>query len=223
MVFGATASEREPSAAPNELLLRDLSFGYAPGERLLDSVSLRVASDSPLVLYGRSGCGKTTLLKLLAGLLEPSEGVVQTPGRPALLFQEDALLEHRDAIGNVLLPSLRRFGEEEVSRARAALALWGLSGWEERFPHELSGGMRKRLSMARAWYHEPRVLLLDEPFVNLDKEAREALWDTFFARIETMSIPTVIVTHYPEELGRFRADLVSWEKLGDRDRAARGE
>ncbi|MFP4375947.1 MAG: ATP-binding cassette domain-containing protein [Spirochaetales bacterium] len=200
------------------LEVRNLSFGYGsggygPGAVLFRGLSFSVSSDTPLVLYGRSGCGKTTLLKLLAGLLKPWSGTVDTPGRPALLFQEDALLEHRDAIGNVLLPSLRRFGEEEVMRARAALALWGLSGHEARFPHELSGGMRKRLSMARAWYHEPRMLLLDEPFVNLDKEAREALWETFFSRVSGTSIPTIIVTHYPEELERYRVRLTAWERL----------
>jgi len=200
-----------------ELEVRNLSFGYEPGEPLLHSVSFSVSGDFPLVLYGRSGCGKTTLLKLIAGLLEPRAGALETPGRPALLFQEDALLEHRDAIGNVLLPSLRRYGEEEVREARAALALWGLGGSEGRFPHELSGGMRKRLSMARAWYFRPGALLLDEPFVNLDKEAREALWDTFFARAEAMSIPTIIVTHYPEELKRFSVQLVSWDELAADD------
>lgn len=197
------------------LSIQNLSFGYGRIP-LFQNVSLRVEATQPVVLHGESGCGKTTLLKCISGLLHPSNGEVTVSGRVGLVFQDDALLSHRDAIGNVLLPAMPRFQPDDVARARDVLSLWGLGHREGAFPHELSGGMRKRLAMARAWFLAPRVLLLDEPFVNLDREARAALWELFFLRLQEAGISALIVTHYREELERFPVKFVAWEQLSPR-------
>jgi ABC-type nitrate/sulfonate/bicarbonate transport system ATPase subunit len=189
---------------------RNISFGYK-NHKIFENFSLRLEPGKPLVLYGPSGCGKTTLLKTLSGLLEPSQGEVDRPERTILLFQEDALLDHRDAIGNVLLPFLPKFGLENLDAARTQLRQWGLEGHEHAFMHELSGGMKKRLSMARAWNFQPECLLLDEPFVNLDLESRSLLWNKFFEMLP--QIPCLIITHYPEELENFPVEIVEWSDL----------
>jgi ABC-type nitrate/sulfonate/bicarbonate transport system ATPase subunit/ABC-type nitrate/sulfonate/bicarbonate transport system permease component len=201
---------REREVRPLEV--RELSFGYGR-EPLFTGVSLSAEPGRPLVLTGESGCGKTTLLKCIAGIVRPWSGMVGTPKPVGLVFQEDALLEHRDALGNVLLPSMPTFTADDVERAVAALELWGLSGHGEKFPSELSGGMRKRLSMARAWYFSPSVLLLDEPFVNLDREARVALWELLLERLTEAAVPAVIVTHYPEEIHGYDVDVIPWRDL----------
>jgi ABC-type nitrate/sulfonate/bicarbonate transport system ATPase subunit len=189
-----------------------LTFGYDK-HPLFSHVSVALSGGVTTVLYGPSGCGKTTLLKCISHLIVPWEGTVDTTGKVALVFQSDALLEHRDVLGNVLLPSLPRYTSDDIARARHSLSLWGLNGREHSFPHELSGGMRKRLAFARAWFMQPQVLLLDEPFVNLDREARDALWDLFFLRIRNQDITVLIVTHYHEELTRFPITLRAWSDI----------
>lgn len=195
-----------------QLVVANLRFGYGR-ESLFEDLNFAVEARRPLVLTGESGCGKTTLLKCLAGLLQPWSGSVDAPGRVGLVFQQDALLDHRDAVGNVLLPNMPAFDNADLERAAAALRLWGLAGHEEKYPNELSGGMRKRLAMARAWQFRPSALLLDEPFVNLDREARAALWELLLRRLNEASIPTIIVTHYPEEIHGYDIDVREWQDL----------
>ncbi|TVQ96971.1 MAG: ATP-binding cassette domain-containing protein [Spirochaetaceae bacterium] len=204
--------ERPVPAEAATLTVDGLGFGYGRTP-LFENLSLRVTAEQPVVLYGESGCGKTTLLKTISGLLQPWSGTVKAEGGVGLVFQDDALLAHRDALGNVLLPAMPRIAADDVARAREALALWGLGHREDAFPHELSGGMRKRLAMARAWFLAPRVLLLDEPFVNLDREARAALWELFFLRLGEAGKTALIVTHYREELARFPVSFLSWDRL----------
>lgn len=199
-------------SAPGALRVTDLTFGYGRAP-LFQAVNLTVTPGRPMVLHGRSGCGKTTLLKCLSGVLQPWRGRVETQRPVGLVFQDDALLFHRDALGNVLLPAMPRYSAADVRRARECLALWGLAEKESAFPHELSGGMRKRLAMARVWFMNPRALLLDEPFVNLDKEARVAMWDLFFLRLAHIRVPTLIVTHYREEIEQYDVQLCSWSGL----------
>lgn len=194
------------------LVVRDLTFGYGR-TALFSSLTLTVEAGRPMVLHGESGCGKTTLLKCISGLLTPWDGTVSAPPPVGLVFQDDALLAHRDALGNVLLPALPRYAAQDVARARECLDLWGLAEREGAYPHELSGGMRKRLAMARAWFLAPQVLLLDEPFVNLDREARYTLWELFFLRLREARTTALIVTHYREELERFDLDFRGWETL----------
>ena len=213
-IVGSEAVREIPAKADRALAAEGLAFGYGRGT-LFENLSLKVSGEKPLVLSGESGCGKTTLLKCLAGLLPLRQGRITSESPVGLIFQDDALLHHRDALGNVLLSAFPAYHSSDIIRARQALQLWGLGDCENRFPHELSGGMCKRLAMAREWFRNSSVLLLDEPFVNLDREARTALWALLFERLDERGIPAIIVTHYPEEVAAYTVDITSWNDLTD--------
>lgn len=151
----------------------------------LQEVSFSVGEGEFVTVVGRSGCGKTTLLKLTAGLLRPSAGAVQVAGAPVrgpltnvgIVFQAPVLLAWRRAIDNVLLQVEARKLRVENYRKRALelLDLTGLKGFEERYPSELSGGMQQRVSISRALIHDPPLLLMDEPFGALDAITRDEM------------------------------------------------
>ncbi|MFE3826415.1 ABC transporter ATP-binding protein [Streptomyces sp. NPDC059092] len=151
----------------------------------LHEVSLDVAPGEFVALVGPSGCGKSTLLKLVAGLLTASEGAVRLHGRPVegprhdigYVFQRAALLEWRTARRNILLQAEIRRTDAAAARERAdeLIAMTGLTGFEDAYPHELSGGMQQRVALCRALLHAPPVLLMDEPFGALDALTREQL------------------------------------------------
>ena len=151
----------------------------------LQEVSFSVGEGEFVTVVGRSGCGKTTLLKLTAGLLQPSGGAVQVAGAPVrgpltnvgIVFQAPVLLAWRKAIDNVLLQVEARKLRVENYRKRALelLDLTGLKGFEERYPSELSGGMQQRVSISRALIHDPPLLLMDEPFGALDAITRDEM------------------------------------------------
>lgn len=170
-------------------------------KQVLRGYDLSLAPAESVVLVGPSGCGKTTLARLALGLLSPKEGRVTGPQRPAVLFQEDGLLAHRDVLGNVLLPAREQNrGPGAEAEARALIARVGLAGEEASFPAELSGGMKKRVALARALMQRPDFLLLDEPFQNLDQASRNDLWDLVFEVLAATGIGALIITHYPAEL-----------------------
>jgi NitT/TauT family transport system ATP-binding protein len=185
--------------------------------RALGGISLDVAEGEFITVVGQSGCGKTTLLKILAGLLQRSAGSVHLRGRPVdgpsrdvgIVFQDPVLLPWRTVFANVMLPVQVLGLEREPSsrRARALLELVGLHGFEDKYPHELSGGMRQRVALARALVHEPSLLLMDEPFGALDAMTREFM-NLELLRIWRESRKTVIfITHsIPEAV--FLADRV---------------
>lgn len=162
-----------------------LTHAYAPGAETLEGIDLTVNPGELVALVGASGCGKTTLLRLAAGLLQPERGSVQIDGRlPALargslafVFQEPALLPWRTVAGNVALgPELAGVPVRERAGLIADhLALVGLTDAADKYPHALSGGMRMRASLARALAGSPRLLLLDEPFGALDEITRQRL------------------------------------------------
>jgi NitT/TauT family transport system ATP-binding protein len=189
------------------------------GERLpvLDGVDLHVPDRGITAIVGPSGSGKSTLLRLIAGLLVPDGGSVAVGGRPVqgpdpaigLVFQEPRLLPWRTAIENVAYPLVLagRPRPERRARARELMTLFGLAGFEEAYPSQLSGGMAQRVGVARALVLEPRVLLLDEPFGALDALTRDQL-DTEVLRLwERMDMTILLVTHsIPEAV--FLADRV---------------
>jgi len=207
--MGKKTHQQEPKVLP-PFIIKDLAFGYGH-KPLFSGVHLELTQERPTVIYGPSGCGKTSFLKVLSNLAKTWKGEVEGPKKRVLLFQDDLLLDHRDALGNVLLPALPHPQEQDVDRAQEALKLWGLGGKEKLFPHQLSGGMKKRLAMARAWFFQPEVLLLDEPFVNLDFQSRKELWESLFSLPKDFIL--LIVTHYPDELSLYQTNVYPWEKL----------
>ena len=175
----------------------------------LEDVDLMVRSGEILVLVGPSGCGKSTLLDLIAGLAVPSSGEILLDGRKitgpgpdrSLVFQQYALFPWRTALGNVEF-ALEAAGVPRADRSRRArhfLALVGLSGAEERYPHQLSGGMKQRVAIARSLSGEPDVLLMDEPFAAVDAQTREMLQDELL-RIWAATRKTILfITHSIDE------------------------
>src|SRR5207245_2848605 len=151
----------------------------------LQQISFSVGEGEFVAVVGPSGCGKSTLLKILAGILSPSEGVARLRGTPitgprrdiGVVFQSPVLFPWRSVLDNVLLPvDVQRLGREDNrSRALGLLALVGLSGFEHRYPWELSGGMQPRVAITGGLSHNPAMLLMDEPFGALDAMTRESL------------------------------------------------
>jgi NitT/TauT family transport system ATP-binding protein len=151
----------------------------------LRDVSLRVRADEFIAIVGPSGCGKSTLLKLVSGLLKPSAGQVRLLGEEVrgprrdigYVFQRAALLEWRSARKNILLQAEMRKMPAAAARERAdeLIEMTGLTGFEDAYPHELSGGMQQRVALCRALLHRPPVLLMDEPFGALDALTREQM------------------------------------------------
>lgn len=190
--------------------------------RALEDISLTVPAGEFLTLVGPSGSGKTTLLDLLGGLSTPTSGEVLVDGEvvtgPGLdrgvVFQQYALFPWRTALANVafVLEQLPLSRRERTERAREYLELVGLSGFEERLPHELSGGMKQRVAIARSLAYEPGILLMDEPFAALDAQTREQLQDELLRIWRTTGTTAVFITHGIEEavyLGQRVAILAS--------------
>jgi NitT/TauT family transport system ATP-binding protein len=172
----------------------------------LEGIDLEVPDGQFVSLVGPSGCGKSTLLSLVAGLRPPTRGAVlcdgvritaPIPRKVGMIFQEANLLPWLSAVDNVAFPlKLRRVPKSERLRAAARmLELTGLAGFEERLPHQLSGGMKQRVAIARGLVQNPAVLLMDEPFASLDEQTRMVLGDELL-RIWSETRKTVLfVTH----------------------------
>jgi ABC-type nitrate/sulfonate/bicarbonate transport system ATPase subunit/ABC-type nitrate/sulfonate/bicarbonate transport system permease component len=188
-----------PLLAPARLVLEAVEFHWGP-KPLLRQINLTIGPGEIVVLAGPSGSGKTTLARVALGLLKPQRGRVEAPLRPAVLFQDDGLLAHRDVMGNTLLPAWQLGSPDAENQARTLLGQVGLAGEETKFPEELSGGMRKRAAFARALMQEPDFLVFDEPFQNLDEASRTDLWDLTFRVLADRGLGALIITHYPREL-----------------------
>jgi NitT/TauT family transport system ATP-binding protein len=173
---------------------------FANGTEALRDLSFSVAEGEFVSLLGPSGCGKSTALRLVAGLLEPDAGHLRFPhDRPEIgfVFQEPTLMPWADALTNTRLPlDLKRVARGDGNaRAAAALARVGLKGFERAFPRELSGGMKMRVSLARALAAQPKLLLLDEPFAALDEITRNALGDDLLRLWKEDGLTVLFVTH----------------------------
>ena len=178
---------------------RNISKRFANGTVALSDVALDVREHEFLSLLGPSGCGKSTLLRLIAGLSDPSGGTITWQGHPSLsfVFQEPTLMPWATALSNVMLP-LRLAGvrsDERRARATAALAQVGLAGFEKSYPRELSGGMKMRVSIARALVTRPKVLLMDEPFAALDEITRFKLNNDLLELWRREGFTVIFVTH----------------------------
>jgi NitT/TauT family transport system ATP-binding protein len=175
----------------------------------VDDLDLEVRSGEFMVIVGPSGCGKSTLLDLLAGLTKPTRGEVLLDGKPidgpaldrGIVFQQYALFPWRTALGNVEfgLESKGIPARERREIAREHLALVGLTQFEDRHPHELSGGMKQRVAIARSLAYQPDVLMMDEPFAALDAQTRETLQGELLTIWERSKKTMVFITHGIDE------------------------
>jgi NitT/TauT family transport system ATP-binding protein len=192
----------EPGVA---VTLRGVTKAFRDGPAVLEGIDLDIREGEFVCLLGASGCGKSTLLNIVAGLDEPSSGLVEVPGRrPALMFQEPALFPWLTAGQNVELALKLRGVPRGARRAEAAslLAVVRLADAAGKRVHELSGGMRQRVAMARALAQDSRVLLMDEPFAALDAITRDTLHDELVRVRQELGLTVVFVTHNVREAVR---------------------
>ncbi len=229
-------------AAPSRPLLQldGVTLEYTSGDRVVRAthrVGFDVHEGDRLVLLGASGCGKSSLLKAIAGFVEPREGEIRLDGRPIhgpgpdriVVFQEfDQLPPWKTVLGNVVFPlRVARGCDRRVARERALAALdrVGLADFADAYPHTLSGGMKQRVAIARALAMEPRVLLMDEPFAALDALTRRQMQEELLALADAVGFTLIFVTHSIDEAlivgtrivvlsprpGRVRAELNAHE------------
>ncbi|HET9902701.1 MAG TPA: ABC transporter ATP-binding protein [Xanthobacteraceae bacterium] len=188
--------------------IRNVSKQFANGTVAIQGVDLDIFAGEFVSLLGPSGCGKSTLLRIVAGLIGPSAGSIAWRGtarngsgtaqpRLGFVFQEATLMPWASALRNVMLPLMLARVKREEAQARAAemLALVGLKGFERAYPRELSGGMRMRVSIARALVTRPSLLLMDEPFAALDEITRHRLNDDLLALWAQERFTVMFVTH----------------------------
>ena len=203
--------------AYNEELLAENHFA-------VEDINLQVKQGEFIAIVGPSGCGKSTFMKLTTGLKMPSKGRILVDGQPVtgplkisgMAFQASSLLPWRTTLDNVLLPleivepyrsNFKQKKAEYAERARKLLSTVGLAGYEDKFPWQLSGGMQQRVSICRALIHEPKMLLLDEPFGALDAFTREELWCILRDLWTEQRFNVILVTHDLRE-SVFLADTV---------------
>jgi NitT/TauT family transport system ATP-binding protein len=195
-----------------KISLRGVTKTFPIGrEKLLavDAIDLDVQPGEFVTLVGPSGCGKSTLLDLVSGLTTPTSGEILLDGRPitgpgldrGVVFQQYALFPWRTALSNVAF-GLETKGvarRERLERAHEVLDLVGLSAFADRYPHQLSGGMKQRVAIARSLAYEPEVLLMDEPYAALDAQTRELLQDQLLDIWRRTGTTVLFITHGIEE------------------------
>jgi NitT/TauT family transport system ATP-binding protein len=189
--------------------VRGVTKTYPGGVQAIKSIDLDIPKGKLTTLLGPSGCGKTTLLKIIAGLLPKSGGEVLVNGKPvngpgperAFVFQDFALLPWATVLRNVSFGlELRKIEKEQrYDIARRYIREVGLEGFEDAYPHELSGGMRQRVGLARALTVDSEILLMDEPFASVDEQTRRKLQDDLLKLLQVEQKTVIFVTHSIEE------------------------
>jgi NitT/TauT family transport system ATP-binding protein len=206
----------------SHLIIEDLTKIYVDEHRgedvlALDRASFEVENGEFIALLGPSGCGKTTILNAVAGFIEPTSGEIRLNDEPirgpgperGVVFQSFALFPWKTVLGNVAFgPKMAGWSRKErEQRAGEYIELVGLAGFEDRYPHELSGGMQQRVGVARVLANNPKVMLMDEPFASVDAQTRMKLQEDLTRIWEERHTTIVFVTHDIEE-AVFLADRV---------------
>ncbi|MBH0194846.1 MAG: ABC transporter ATP-binding protein, partial [Nitrospira sp.] len=192
------------------LELRSVSCAYDPHRPAIRDISFSAQEGEILCLLGPSGCGKTTVLRAIAGFEPVRSGEIFLSGRQVstpsdtvptedrhvgMVFQEYALFPHLRVVGNIAFGLSHLSRSDRDNRVHEMLRLTGLEGFERRYPHELSGGQQQRVALARALVQNPVVLLLDEPFSNLDPDMAGRMRQELHTLLRRMKTTTILVTH----------------------------
>ena len=195
------------------LLIKDLAYKKTNNELLLNNINIEIKKSDLLIIQGDSGCGKTTLLNILAGLLKPSKGLIKNDNKIFFLdkqnippesrnigyvFQDFALFPHLNAKDNALY-AYKENRDSKLTKEFVFNKLL-LNDHINKYPHQLSGGQQQRVAIARAILMHPKLLLMDEPFSALDKENIKSAQELINFAVKTLNIPAVIVTHSLEHL-----------------------
>jgi len=209
MSVSVIAEKPDQTATDDIVEVRNITKFYSPDIHALSSINLSFPRGQMTTLLGPSGCGKTTLLKIVAGLLEPTEGEVLINGKQvhgpgperAFVFQDFALLPWATVLRNVAfgMELTSKSKSEREERARHYINEVGLSGFENKYPHELSGGMRQRVGLARALSVNSDVLLMDEPFSAVDEQTRRKFQEDLLLLLANENKTVIFVTHSIEE------------------------
>lgn len=199
------------TASPPKLAVKGLSVAFKHGDRTvhaLDDISLSIEERQFVAIIGASGSGKSTLLNVMAGLLKPRVGSVEVGGvrvtkpgdsRVAYMFQQEVLLPWKTIADNIALPLRLRGVSVTPALVQEQLAMVGLRGFGDSYPHHLSGGMRQRAQLARTLIQDPEILLMDEPFGAVDAQTRRQLQEEFLRLAEGRRLTVLLVTHDVQE------------------------
>ena len=195
----------------DKIILKDVTKSFRQGTTALERLTLEVRSNEILCLLGPTGCGKSTVLNLIAGFEFPTSGEVHLDGKPidrpgpdrGVVFQEHALFPWLNAIENIAFGRKLRGGAENENlyedRVRKYVELMGLNGFERHYPSQLSGGMKQRVAIARVLVNEPEVMLMDEPFAALDAQTRIAMQMLLLNVWERLRTTILFITHDIDE------------------------
>jgi len=169
----------------------------------LQDISLAIQKDETVAIVGPSGCGKSTLLRLIAGVERPTHGKIERGTRDGrfivgYVFQDSSLMRWRTVYDNIKLP-LEVTKKQNYEKIDQLIEMIGMKGFEKAYPIELSGGMQRRVSIARAFVHEPSIVLMDEPFTGVDELTKEALQHELGTMIRNLGATAMLVTHDIEE------------------------
>jgi iron(III) transport system ATP-binding protein len=179
-------------------------------EAVLKNFSIEVAHGEVLAILGESGCGKTTLLRVIAGFETPDSGEVWLNGRVVssdsvfqeperrgvgIVFQDYALFPHKTVLENIVFGLFRLPRQQQLEKARAMMELTGLTGLQDRYPHQVSGGQKQRVALARALAPEPGIILFDEPFSNVDIPLRRQIRNDIQKILQKTGVTALFVTH----------------------------
>ncbi len=206
------------------LKLENLNY-QIEGNQILSQLSLELNAGEILCLLGASGCGKTTVLKLVAGLLKPDSGniliagqhvegkqFVPTQGRNiGFVFQDYALFPHMTVIENIAFGLNQFSSHQQNSRVSECLKLVDLAGYGHRYPHELSGGQQQRVAVARALAPKPSIVLMDEPFSNIDSHLKGTIMTELRSIFKAQGVTAIFVTHSQQEAKMFADSVVEMD------------
>lgn len=206
----------------NTLSINQLTCGYGT-QTILQDLTLSLEKEEIVCLLGASGCGKTTLLKAIAGLQPIEQGQILLAGKDltytelnqrqiGLIFQDYALFPHLTVAENITFGLQQKSAAEKQTILQKMTTLVRLQGLEQRYPHQLSGGQQQRVAIARALACEPKLLLLDEPFSNIDSQVRYQLIEEIRTILKQQKVPAIFVTHSKEEAFVFADKLALMDK-----------